>query len=312
MATQIEKFDVGVDVCKDWLDIATENDVVRIENTTKAIKAFVRSLPTLARLAIEPTQRYHERLLQVAKAAGHTVYLVDAYRVSRYREAIGQRVKNDVCDARLLLHYVQTQGATLKPYEMPPKAVIKLRELLHARAKLTDAKVTIGQALHEVGELSQTSKALVSRMQEAIALIDRKLTRCIKESGYQADAKRCEAIPGIGKLTGAGLVMTFHRGSFTSADAFVAYMGLDLRVRESGCFRGRRKLSKRGDPELRRLLFNAARAGARTAQWSDYYLRLRARGLSTTAAYVALSRKLARVAFALFKNQSDFVGKIAM
>ena len=35
-------------------------------------------------------------------------------------------------------------------------------------------------------------------------------------------------------------------------------MGMDVRVRESGQWRGRRKLTKKGDPEIRRLLFNAA------------------------------------------------------
>jgi transposase len=44
----------------------------------------------------------------------------------------------------------------------------------------------------------------------------------------------------------------------------------------------------------------------RNALWEPYYLRLRDRGLSTTAAFVALSRKLAKVCFALLKNNSDF------
>ena len=37
-----------------------------------------------------------------------------------------------------------------------------------------------------------------------------------------------------------------------------------------------------------------------------YYLSLRGRGMSTTAAFVALGRKLARVCFALLKNGTDF------
>jgi hypothetical protein len=37
-----------------------------------------------------------------------------------------------------------------------------------------------------------------------------------------------------------------------------------------------------------------------------YYLALRQRGLSATAAFVALGRKLARVCFALLKNGTEF------
>ena len=44
----------------------------------------------------------------------------------------------------------------------------------------------------------------------------------------------------------------------------------------------------------------------RSDLWEPYYLRLRDRGLSTTAAFVALSRKLAKVCFALLQNDSEF------
>ena len=46
--------------------------------------------------------------------------------------------------------------------------------------------------------------------------------------------------------------------------------------------------------------------GRRSAVWEPYYLALRERGLTTTAAFVALGRKLARVCFALLKNGIEF------
>ncbi|SFP04602.1 hypothetical protein SAMN03159304_05870, partial [Pseudomonas sp. NFACC24-1] len=73
--------------------------------------------------------------------------------------------------------------------------------------------------------------------------------------------------------------------------------------------KGRRCLSKRGDPEARRLMHNAAMSARRTAAWKGFYEALRARGLSTTEALVALARKLARVVFALLKNQSEYLPK---
>ena len=36
------------------------------------------------------------------------------------------------------------------------------------------------------------------------------------------------------------------------AEAFTAFMGMAVRVRESGQWRGRRKLTKKGDPEVRK------------------------------------------------------------
>jgi hypothetical protein len=59
---------------------------------------------------------------------------------------------------------------------------------------------------------------------------------------------------------------------------------------------------KKGEPELRCLLFNAAMQGRRNPLWEPYYLKLRERGFSTTAAFVALGRKLARVCFCLARK----------
>jgi hypothetical protein len=47
--------------------------------------------------------------------------------------------------------------------------------------------------------------------------------------------------------------------------------------------------------------------GRRSSQWEPYYLKLRERGLSSTAAFVALSRRLAKVSFALLRTNAQFV-----
>ena len=70
--------------------------------------------------------------------------------------------------------------------------------------------------------------------------------------------------------------------------------------------KGKSKLTKNGGPEVRRLLFNAATQARRNPLWEPYYLALRERGFSTTAAFVALGRKLARVAFALLQKNVEF------
>lgn len=84
------------------------------------------------------------------------------------------------------------------------------------------------------------------------------------------------------------------------------FKGLDPRAMDSGNKRGVRRLSKRGNSELRRLLFNAAMSASRTATWQPVYQRELAKGLPSTAALIVLARKLVRVAFSLFKSGSFF------
>lgn len=97
------------------------------------------------------------------------------------------------------------------------------------------------------------------------------------------------------------------RGDFANSDAFIAYLGMDLTVDDSGKKNGPRHLSKKGDPEVRRLTYNAAMAACRSPKWKPFYESCLARGFSKTQALVALARKLCRVAFALMKNQSEYL-----
>jgi transposase len=175
-----------------------------------------------------------------------------------------------------------------------------------AQATLVRARTQLKQSLTDLGSLQKDVEALIARCDQSIRKMEHALRAEAKRLGWTAEVRRCQGIPGVGPLTALAIVATDHRGQFLNADAFIAFMGLDVRVRDSGQFRGRRKLTKKGDSELRRLLFNAAMQGRRNLLWEPYYLALRSRGLSTTAAFVALGRKLARVCFALLKNGTDF------
>lgn len=62
----------------------------------------------------------------------------------------------------------------------------------------------------------------------------------------------------------------------------------------------------KADPEIRWLLYVAAIAASKTATWKPFYEAQRERSLSSTEAFVMLARKLARVVFALLKNQSEY------
>lgn len=70
---------------------------------------------------------------------------------------------------------------------------------------------------------------------------------------------------------------------------------MNVRVRDSGKQVGRRKLTKKGAPELRRLLYNAAMAAPRTKAWKPLYQSYLAQGLKRRPALVKLARKLARI-----------------
>jgi len=113
-------------------------------------------------------------------------------------------------------------------------------------------------------------------------------------------------IPGISPLSALALTAIFRLGTYRNADAFIAFIGMNVRVRHSGRWNGKSKLTKKGDPEVRRLLFNPAMRARRNPLWEPGYLALRERGFSTTAAFVAPGDRLAWVTFALLRKEFDF------
>ncbi len=309
MAKRVREIILGVDTAQLTLDIYHQalSGPVCIDNTDKAISALLQSLKGVAVIAIEATNTFHERFVELAIKGGHTVYLIDAYRLSHYREAIGQRAKTDPSDAVLLERYLCAEREHLRSYDPRSREHQTLWRLIKRRAGVVESRKSIAQSWKGISTLGRSVRALLKHHDHFIEIVEREIHRIALRLGWGADLERLETIPGIGPLNAVILCSVYHRGSFRSADAFVAFLGLDVRVRDSGRFRGKRKLTKKGDSEPRRALFNGARNAARTPSFKAFYESLRARGLSTTAAYVAVSRKLVRLAYALMRNQSVFI-----
>ncbi len=305
MAKRVSEITLGIDVSKDTLviyDWATEQ-LHSLGNQLGEIKAWLLSLPGPVRIAIEPTSNYHFNVVEQAHALGYTVYLVNPRQLAHYREAVNVRNKTDPEDACLLARYLAHEAEQLRPFRpLSPKAQ-QLWTLLKRRAVIVDARKQLQQSLAEV---KLSSQALFTQFKKLLARIDQQMRALIRALNWWTDYQRCLSIPGIGPLNAAALVATYHRGTFASADAFVAFIGLDIRLRESGRFKGQAKLTKRGASELRRLLYCASQP-SRSYHPFEQYLQLQLdKGFSKIAARVILARKLARIAFALLSQQQYF------
>jgi transposase len=308
MAQRVRESIIGVDVSKNTLDVyvLASEETCSIDNEVKSIERWLDGSAGPLCVAIEPTNSYHIAFAQAAHSRGHQVYLIDPYRLAHHREGVGQRVKADHQDAQLLARYLHREAAELRLWEPLEQGPQRFWRLLKRRATLVQSVTRLRQSLTDLGSLQSDVDGLIEHSQTIIKKIDRALLVQAKALCWDTQVHRCQAIPGVGPLTALAIVATYHRGQFRSDDAFIAFMGLDVRVRESGRFRGRRKLTKKGEPELRRLLFNAAMRGRQHSHWEPYYLALRDRGLSSTAAFVAVGRKMARLCFVLLKKEIDF------
>lgn len=312
MPVAVSKPIVGVDVAKNELVIYhAELDLLEtIANNKASIKNWLKALPGNVAIAIEATNTYHLQFTDLAYEAGCVIYMVGGYELSHYRKGVNIRAKTDALDAKLLARYLKNEAEELRPWTPPSPLYRQLLSLFRRRAALVQARVSLSQSWANEPLLKASFAEHVKSMQRLEGLIEKMISDCLKEAGLLGQLKRCLKVEGVGFLTGARLIATFQRGEFRNSDAFIAFLGMDLRVAKSGQKDNRRSLSKRGDSEARRLLHNAAMAASRTAAWKGFYEAQRARGYSTTQALVILARKLARVVFALLKGESEYQPKV--
>jgi transposase len=301
--------DLGADVDSRFIVVACAAGSFRpqrIANERKAILAWLRTVPRGSRLGMEATGGYHELLAELAHKAME-VFVINPRDLRRYAEAIGRRGKTDRIDAEVIARYVAREHSELHPYVPPSKAQRRLTQLMGRRAKLVQIKGSIEQSLRGVAALRGEAKRLSASINRLIERLERMMQDTLQQMPAAREAaEHIATITGFGPLGSTCLGHSFTRLPYANSDAVVAASGLDPRPEDSGQKHGRRRLSKRGPAEQRRILFNCARSAARTKLWRPYYESQLAKGLSATAATVILARKMLRVAFAVYTHRQPF------
>lgn len=305
MAKLVTQITLGIDVAKDHLVIHHwENDqTLTIDNHPDAIRPWMKTLVGPVRMALEPTSHYHLAMVELALTQGWQVYLVNPRQLVHYRQAVNLRNKTDLQDAWLLARYLAHEAEQLRPFQPQDRRAQQLWALITRRATVVQAKQRLQQSM---GEVRFSIRALITQFDALLQRLDRQIQHLVRALGWWPDYRRCLSIPGIGPANAAALVAAYQRGAFSGGDAFVAFLGLDIQLRESGRFKGKSKLTKQGEPELRRLLYCASRGARSNPRFADYHQRMLDSGRPKIAARVALMRKLARIAFALMNRKENF------
>ena len=298
---------IGIDVAKATLEIATADATAptqTITNDRTAISTWLATLPATAQLALESTGRYHELAVELAGGRGLRVYLVNPRALHHYAKAVHRGAKTDRLDARLIARYLAHEHAQLRPYTPPSAAVQELLRLQRRRAQLMVTLTSLRQSLADLDVCHSEQRDALQGLRKLVAAVDARSAALLAAEPARADlAQRLATIPGFGPLNSRHCATLLPRLAPPRLSALISYVGLDPRPRDSGTFRGQRKLSKHGPAETRRLLYLAAMAAARyDADWKSLKNQLIARGRSATEAFCILARRLLRIAYALYHD----------
>jgi transposase len=310
MQTPTEVLTIGADVAKDEIVVACSQGrfpTRKLANQRSALLAFLKGLPAGSRLGMESTGTYHELLANAAHKLGFVVFVLNPKDARHYAKAVGLRGKTDRVDAQLIARLIAHEHTKLHAWIPPTREQREMARLIKRRAKLSSLRQALAMSLKGLDGFAADLKGLRARFDQLIARIDQRIKALVEANpDRKQHVTHLRTIDGVGPVVSAALVNTLERTPLNCADAFVAFTGLDPRADDSGQHRGKRRLSKRGPAELRRLLYVAAMSAKKTKTWKPLFEHYRAKGLSSTAALVILARRIARTAWSMYTYKTEF------
>lgn len=212
----------------------------------------------------------------------------------------------------LLRHFTTAQK--IVEHGLEPLAAT-LKRISKGQLGKAKAQALYEGALHSVGiregyrAVTLEIQEMLSSMEECnrlIALLEQEMSQHLSEIPY---SHLILSMKGIGKVTAAGLIGEV--GDFTKFDRtkeLLKHAGLDLFEISSGKHKGNKRISKRGRPQLRKLLYFAALGTVRKGGvMHEHYQRHLQKGMKRMKALIAIARKLLCVIFALVRDRCEYL-----
>lgn len=297
---------VGIDVAKDWLDIAVLQSVesFQIDNDAKGWASLIARLKgrTVRAIGIEPSGGYERGIVKALHKAGLPVRNVNPYKLRNLARARGQKAKNDRIDARMIARFCVDMPT--RPMRADPLTE-QLAELVIARRQLSNDKVSLTNQLEQVRD--PTVKRLFAqrlrRIQADILLIGKRLAELIASHAQLAQKDRLiQSLCGAGPVLSHTLLALAPEMGEVSRREMAALAGLAPYDFDTGIFKGRRCIWG-GRSEVRNALYMAALTASRANPvLSAFYKRLIANGKRPKVALVAVARKILTILTAMLRT----------
>jgi len=186
--------------------------------------------------------------------------------------------------------------------------VLTLKALVKERSALVEIRASLKQRLEAERFRTQESSGydhVLSSLNREIKKIEQRFP------DYEESTQTLlRSIPGVGLTSAASLVATISDVKrFSNAKKLTAYLGLDCRVKESGTsIHGKGYLTKRGNKQLRCMLFNAARIAKRyIPELEAFFQKKKTEGHHYFSALCATERKLVHLIFAVWTRGTPYV-----
>ena len=316
---------VGIDVAMETLAICEryrdKDKFKEIKNNRTAIKRLAGKLNKdnfKGKIIMESTGRHHLQTALTLSENDLDVRVINPLMAKKYSNSSIRKVKTDKRDSQILAEIALKEERlperfSLGKNEITIKKKVSLIAFLDKEIQKMNASMNeyirnseeLGLKLSKIDKQLKKTIELLKKQKEEL---EKEVEKMVNDSGCNSDEiKKYSSIPGVSSYTASVSSLFFSSDYNLSAKQWIAFAGMDVSIRESGNWRGKGKLTKRGNGYLRKKLFQAAwGATMHNDDFKKYYDHLRKKGKSYVEALVIIARKIVVIMFNLNKNNECY------
>jgi transposase len=317
---------IGIDVSKAKIDVLWLKDVAALKAKSKVFsndrKGHAELLAWLGKqinrplnelhVVMEATGIYHEALAHCLFDHQVNVSVINPAHARDFAKGLGAVHKTDKADSLILARY----GAMVDPalWQPEPHAIRELKALL-ARIEALEADLQREKNRLEKTEFNATSSIVMESLHKMIGELESERQRMEKQiddhidrhPDLKNDLRLLRSIPGVGPVVSRVMLSVLRSRAFNTASECAAFLGVIPKLKESGIFRGRTTMSKKGPPNVRAKLYMAAIVASQyNPGVKAQRERLLMKGKNKMQALGAAMRKLVHQCFGVLKHQTEY------
>lgn len=281
-----------------------------IESLLRWGRSLLGTVPHAAlALAMESTGIYSQEVHRwvAEQDPSVTVHISNPKLMKDYLASRNPRRKTDADDALGIAAFARERNPA--GTELPCPVRQALRDLMRSRTTLVkhrDGLTNHQGTTNKEGRHQKILGKVLKQIAACIAELEKEALKIVRQNEALAnDYATLEGIFGVGKIT--ALVVLSELGDlrrFHSAKQLACYCGMTPRIEQSGRHEKRPRLSKVGNPDVRRALYMAALATIRHNKTAiaEAYEKLVERGMAKRNALVRVMRKILDQMYFLIKT----------
>ena len=289
------------------------NDLSGYKELLKWLKKSVDGSADLL-VVLEATGVYHQGIAHYLYVQGYSVCVMQSGRVKRYAQSLDQRSKTDALDSKMLS--MLGLERELRLWHPPSEELQELKMLSRERSSLLKDRTVQTNRQSAIVSGVYSDKRAAKRHQQRLKLLNVQIIS-IEEAMRALISKNeflkkklffLESIPGISFISAATVIgETLGFESMANAKQLTSYAGYDIVLRESGNFKGKTRISKKGNSHIRAALHMPSMTCVRcNPTLKQFYNRLKPKKAKPLVALIAVQRKLLILMFTLWKNEEIY------